>query len=312
MTSQARDVFEGQQPSALGQTMALLGDHWTLLILQCVLRGNRRYLEIRDAIGVSDSILAKRLVTMTEGGLLVKTPYKDGRLRYEYSPSRAGRATWRIFLAAWTWQGRWGDAETSEFVHGSCGANASAVLVCGKCMLPVNMGGTSVRRPVERLGYVGTVPRRHRQGRTMGTTPPIGFTADTLALLGDRWNIALMAAASLGRRRFNEFEKFLGIPPTVLSARLAQFVELGVFEIRDLEGSANRSEYRLTKKGRAFDAVLIQFARWADEHARHVGPASLEIMHDACGRKLLAELACSHCQAVLRRSDVRIELLTLQ
>lgn len=299
--------------SLTARALALLGDHWTLYILQRVFLGERRYQDIHDSINASDSILSNRLKTLTEGGLLAKTPYKDGRVRYEYRLTTTGKATWRIFVAAHSWENSWLDPIDGlrpVLIHSQCGHLAHPQLICGKCDLPVTARDTSVTRSGATLSYASALPRRHRQNRTLALdgSDPYAFRTETMEILGDRWNTALASAAHIGIRRFSDFERFLGIPPTVLSARLSRFVELNILRVQELAGSNRRSDYRLTDKGRDLAAILIQIVRWADENLRTGEPASIEISHDACGRKLLPEYRCTHCEQRLRRREARFEL----
>lgn len=298
--------------SRTGRALALLGDYWTLLILQRIFMGQRRYSQLHEALGVSESILANRMKTLVEGGLLVKAPYGDQRIRYEYRLSSAGKATWRIYVAAWIWERTWLDEAAErrpDLIHSLCGRASRPVLVCGKCATPVSARDTSVRRTGSSLAYVRSLPRRHQQSRTAQRADGFSLHSTTMELLGDRWNTALMAAAVIGLRRFSDFERFLDIPPAVLSARLARFIELGMLRVQTLAGSGARTEYRLTEVGRAFSGVLIELVRWADENIRSGEVNTIEIVHDACGRKLKPEFACDKCRELLRRTEVHFELL---
>lgn len=108
MTDETLDEStEEAGPSRTGTALGIICDHWSLLIIQRVFLGERSYQDIRDSISVSDSILADRLKRLTEGGVLVKTAVNDGRVRYEYRLTRAGKATWRIYIAAYMWERRW-------------------------------------------------------------------------------------------------------------------------------------------------------------------------------------------------------------
>lgn len=298
-------------PSRTGTALGIICDHWSLLIIQRIFLGERRYQDIRESTGVSDSILADRLKRLTEGEVLVKAPYSDeGRVRHEYRLTRAGMATWRIFVAAYAWERRWLDRGTGprpELRHVSCGELADPTVVCGKCGLPVRGRDLSPVSSSKTLGYVGSAPRRHRQTRTLQRVTEHGLYPDTMELLGDRWNTAIVSASVIGLRRFTDVERFLGIPPTVLSARLTRLVELGVLFTESLAGGG-RTVYRLTDKGAAFGAVLMQIVRWSDEHVGARARKTLEITHDPCGRLLLPDFVCGACGKRLKRSEVRFEL----
>ena len=296
-----------------GAALALLGDHWTLQILQRVFMGEHRYRCIREAIGVSDAVLSDRLGTLVDGALLVRLPYRDGRTRYEYHLAPAGSATWPIFVAAWAWEREWLPAPAvrrAVLRHESCGSTATPELICLACGAPVSVRDTSVRNQADSLRYGGALPRRHVQTRTLLRPDAYSFLAETLELLGDRWNMALLAAAAIGLRRFSDFERFLGTPPAVLSARLARFRELGMLRTQTVGDGNGRSEYRLTDKGRGFAPVLLHLMGWADEHLGTDAESSIEIYHDACGRRLRPGYRCATCARTLRLREVRFVVPT--
>lgn len=311
MSTADADMTVDEGPSRTGVALGIICDHWNLMIIQRIFLGERRYQDIRDAIGVSDSILADRLHRLTEGDVLVKVPYHEGRVRYEYRLTRAGMATWRVYVAAYAWERRWLDRGTGpspELRHLTCGNVADPQVVCGKCGLPVRGRDLSPRTNTKTLGYVGSSPRRHRQTRTLERINDHGLYPDTMELLGDRWNTAILSAAVIGLRRFTDLERFLGIPPTVLSARLTRLVELEVLRTEALAGGG-RQVYRLTSKGAAFGGILMQIVRWADEHVGSKARKSLEVTHDPCGRLLLPDFVCGACGERLKRAEIRFELL---
>ncbi|HEX5842698.1 MAG TPA: helix-turn-helix domain-containing protein, partial [Pseudomonas sp.] len=54
--------------------------------------------------------------------------------------------------------------------------------------------------------------------------------ARTLSVVGDRWTLLVLRESFLGIRRFDEFEKRLGITRHVLAERLKKLVEAGVLD----------------------------------------------------------------------------------
>ncbi len=55
------------------QTMELLGRRWTGVILRCLLGGEQRFSELKRAIpGLSDRLLAERLVELEHAGLVLR------------------------------------------------------------------------------------------------------------------------------------------------------------------------------------------------------------------------------------------------
>ena len=54
----------------IARSADVLADPWVLLILRELFSGRTRFDELRDATGAADSVLARRLASMTEAGLV--------------------------------------------------------------------------------------------------------------------------------------------------------------------------------------------------------------------------------------------------
>jgi DNA-binding HxlR family transcriptional regulator len=86
--------------------------------------------------------------------------------------------------------------------------------------------------------------------------------------LGDVWSILVLRELFLGIRRFNDIQGDLGISRSVLAARLARLVELGVVRTVPYQepGDRVRHEYRPTRKGVGLLPLLVTLKTWGDEH----------------------------------------------
>lgn len=89
-----------------------------------------------------------------------------------------------------------------------------------------------------------------------------------LDVLGEKWTLMVVRDALLGSTRFSQFQRSLGIPRDILTARLASLVEGGVLERSSYkpEGGRARDEYQLTEAGRDLSLVLLALGGWADRH----------------------------------------------
>ena len=74
-------------------------------------------------------------------------------------------------------------------------------------------------------------------------------------VLGDWWNPLILRECLYGMRRFDDFQRWLGIGRNILSKRLDKLVEQGVLERRPYQDHPPRYEYHLTDKG--YDAVEV-------------------------------------------------------
>jgi DNA-binding HxlR family transcriptional regulator len=88
---------------------------------------------------------------------------------------------------------------------------------------------------------------------------PIARSLDTV---GDWWALLIVRDAFVGKKRFGEFEKSLGVAKNILTVRLKKLVADGVMErVPASDGSAYR-EYALTEKGRGLFLVLAALGQW--------------------------------------------------
>src|ERR1700682_1746460 len=78
--------------SGLDAAMAAVGDRWTLLVVDALLEGPRRFSDLQAAIPkVAPNVLTARLRRLEEEGLVVAVPYSDRPRRVEYRVTEAGR-----------------------------------------------------------------------------------------------------------------------------------------------------------------------------------------------------------------------------
>jgi DNA-binding HxlR family transcriptional regulator len=78
-------------PAPLDRGLAQVGDRWTLLIVDALLDGPKRYSDLAHAVeGIAPNILAARLRRLKQNGLVVASPYPSGRPNA--SATAAGRA----------------------------------------------------------------------------------------------------------------------------------------------------------------------------------------------------------------------------
>ena len=73
--------------------------------------------------------------------------------------------------------------------------------------------------------------------------------ARALSVVGERWTMLILRDAFLGTRRFDQFQKNLGVTRHRLSERLTKLVDHGVLTKVPYQERPLRHEYRLTRKG---------------------------------------------------------------
>ncbi|MFF7454355.1 winged helix-turn-helix transcriptional regulator [Kitasatospora sp. NPDC008115] len=90
--------------------------------------------------------------------------------------------------------------------------------------------------------------------------------ARPLDVLGDGWTLLIVRDAFDGLRRFGQFQKNLGLAKNILSARLANLVANGVFELAPAADGSPYQEYVLTEKGRALFPVVTALRQWGERY----------------------------------------------
>ncbi|HJY47662.1 MAG TPA: helix-turn-helix domain-containing protein [Stellaceae bacterium] len=97
--------------------------------------------------------------------------------------------------------------------------------------------------------------------------------ARSLDRVGEWWSILILRDAFYGLRRFDEFQKSLGVAPNILTRRLNRLVESGLLERRPYSEHPPRDEYVLTERGRDFRPVLLALLAWGNRHFALEGAA---------------------------------------
>jgi DNA-binding HxlR family transcriptional regulator len=126
----------------------------------------------------------------------------------------------------------------------------------------------------------------------------------TLEVIGERWTMLIVRDAFLGIRRFDDFQRSLGIARNVLQGRLARLVEHGILERVRYQERPERFEYRLTEKGLDLWPILISLLAWGDRHAAPAGPPVV-LEHRDCGGRVNDRRICDSCGALLGPRDVK-------
>jgi DNA-binding HxlR family transcriptional regulator len=131
--------------------------------------------------------------------------------------------------------------------------------------------------------------------------------AHTLEAVGERWTLLIVRDAFLGTRRFDDFQRNLGVARNVLQSRLERLVDAGILRRERYQERPERFEYRLTRKGVDLWPVLVALMKWGDRHAAPGGPPVL-LRHIGCGGEADDRRICQSCGKLLEANDVAPEL----
>jgi DNA-binding HxlR family transcriptional regulator len=129
--------------------------------------------------------------------------------------------------------------------------------------------------------------------------------ARTVDILGDWWTPLVLRECYLGVRRFEDFQRRLGIGRNILARRLQRLGEEGMLERRPYQDRPPRHEYVLTAKGRDFFPVIAAIMRWGDTWLAGDDGPPVVLHHRTCDHDMHADVVCSHCGESLELHDVR-------
>ena len=131
--------------------------------------------------------------------------------------------------------------------------------------------------------------------------------ARTLEVVGERWTLLILRDAFTGVRRFDDFQRNLGIARNVLNTRLQRLVEAGLLERRRYQERPERYEYRLTERGEDLWPALVALMQWGDRHASSPEGPPVVLRHSGCGGLVTDRRTCADCGAGLEVRDVVAE-----
>ncbi|MGH8396755.1 MAG: winged helix-turn-helix transcriptional regulator [Gammaproteobacteria bacterium] len=89
---------------AVANSLDILGDKWSLLVVRDLLHGKHTYSELsRSPERIPTNILADRLRRLESAGIVTSTPYQQHPVRYAYTLTPKGRALGDVLLAFVRW-----------------------------------------------------------------------------------------------------------------------------------------------------------------------------------------------------------------
>jgi len=119
--------------SPLAEALARVGDRWTLLVVEALLPGPRRFNELLSQIpGIAANILSERLKRLERDGLLVARPYSQRPPRATYQLTAEGTE----LAGALRLLAQWGTRHTDPAGtprHLACGTPIEARWYCPTC-----------------------------------------------------------------------------------------------------------------------------------------------------------------------------------
>ncbi|MGI5199690.1 winged helix-turn-helix transcriptional regulator [Streptomyces sp. CA-288835] len=132
--------MKNARPCSIADTLALVGEKYSLLVLREVTLGATRFDQLVRNIGAPRDVLTTRLKRLVDAGILEKVAYSERPPRFEYRPTQAGLELEPVLLTLMAWGDRHLNADDRPMVlehtadNGSVGGHELVpVVVCAEC-----------------------------------------------------------------------------------------------------------------------------------------------------------------------------------
>jgi DNA-binding HxlR family transcriptional regulator len=131
------DPVMASHDSPLAAALERVGDRWSLLLVEALLPGPRRFNELSEAVsGIAPNILADRLRRLESERIVSATPYSERPPRFAYALSAEGQELAGALRLLADWGSRV-SRESEPLRHAACGTPVEARWYCPTCDRPV-------------------------------------------------------------------------------------------------------------------------------------------------------------------------------
>jgi DNA-binding HxlR family transcriptional regulator len=97
-----RKSFEDMR-CPIARSLERVGEWWSILILRDAFQGLTRFHEFQESLGIATNMLARRLQSLVEGGLLERRQCQKRPERFEYVLTERGRDFREVLFALVAW-----------------------------------------------------------------------------------------------------------------------------------------------------------------------------------------------------------------
>src|SRR5205085_6607323 len=121
----------GRMTCPVARSLERVGEWWSILILRDALHGLTRFDAFQQSLGISPTMLTRRLSGLVKAGLLQQRRYSEHPPRYEYVLTERGRDFRSVIVAMHAFGNRHFAPEGASVVliNAKTGAAADPVLV---------------------------------------------------------------------------------------------------------------------------------------------------------------------------------------
>jgi DNA-binding HxlR family transcriptional regulator len=124
------------QNCSIARSLEVVGERWTLLILRDLFLGIDRFDALVADLGVTRTVLARRLTHLVDEGVVERRRYSDRPARYSYHPTAKGQELLGVLALLMQWGDRHyphPDGPPRLLLHRGCGGPLDTHLHCARC-----------------------------------------------------------------------------------------------------------------------------------------------------------------------------------
>ena len=131
---------------SIAQTLEIVGEWWTLLVVRNVSFGQRRFEAIQADLGIARNVLSDRLATLVEHDILTKAKYQENPERFEYRLTDKGKDLMPVLMSLMAWGDTWAapDGKPMLVIHKDCGHETTPTVSCSHCGDELAYGHTKI------------------------------------------------------------------------------------------------------------------------------------------------------------------------
>ncbi|MEM7271535.1 MAG: helix-turn-helix domain-containing protein [Actinomycetota bacterium] len=124
---------------SVAQTLEIVGDPWTLLIVRDAFFGITRFADFQRRLGTPRNTLTERLSLLNDHGILERHRYQDRPPRDEYRLTAKGRDLHGVIISLMLWGDRWAGLDDApvEIIDETTGQPLDPVLVDRASGVPI-------------------------------------------------------------------------------------------------------------------------------------------------------------------------------
>lgn len=134
----------------IAQTLNIIGDRWSLLMLHQMFLGRDTFKEIQDNLeGIPTNLLSERLKTLEADELIERYIYQSHPPRYKYVLTEKGYDLEDVFNSLILWGQKHLNKCYKKLVHENCNSIIEHRYYCPKCLRNVSVNELTVINPEE-------------------------------------------------------------------------------------------------------------------------------------------------------------------